>query len=137
MCEGNEPRSGERIFRRSFLEASRYRACASPAYALLQTRHHGLQPWLHSYGAPRLPWLQFFRGPCPPPSGLLKPKQLVAQEPGLDAADPELLIVIEHDDEGAAWDRHDPADHIDVDDRSPAEPDETGRIETGGEITQP
>src|SRR5207247_10460684 len=54
MCEGNEPRSGERIFRRSFLEASRCRACASPAYALLQTRHHGLQPWLHSNAAPRL-----------------------------------------------------------------------------------
>src|SRR5439155_7538799 len=42
MCEGNEPQSGERIFRRS------------AAYALLQTRYHGLQPWLHSNAAPRL-----------------------------------------------------------------------------------
>src|ERR1044071_9717348 len=42
MCEGNEPRGGERILRRS------------AAYALLQTRHHGLQPWLHSNAAPRL-----------------------------------------------------------------------------------
>src|SRR6266699_3594547 len=42
MGEGNEPQSGERIFRRS------------AAYALLQTRPHGLQPWLHSNAAPRL-----------------------------------------------------------------------------------
>src|SRR5881628_2520434 len=41
-------------FAAPFLEASRYRACASPAYAFLQTRHHGLQPWLHSNAAPRL-----------------------------------------------------------------------------------
>src|SRR5213593_3112822 len=37
----NEPRSGERFFRR-YAAHSQF------------TRHHGLRPWLHSHAAPRL-----------------------------------------------------------------------------------
>ena len=46
LFEPVQPRSGDRIFRRS------------AAYAC-STLHHGLQPWLHSFAAPRLKSVSF------------------------------------------------------------------------------
>src|SRR5438046_4092706 len=45
MEDSNEPRSGERIFRRS------------AAYLMGRNNNHALQAWLHSVAAPRLAWL--------------------------------------------------------------------------------
>ena len=69
--------------------------------------------------------------------GRLQAQQLLPKDPGLDTADAEFLIVAQKDGERAAGNRHDPADHIDIDDDAAAKPDETSRFKASRQISEP
>ena len=54
----------------------------------------------------------------------------------MDAADRELLTIREYDDKRSAGNRHNPADHVHVDDRASAEANEAVWIQTSSEIPE-
>ena len=54
----------------------------------------------------------------------------------MKTADPEFLVVVEHDGECAARHGDDAPDHLDVDERAAAKPDEGRGLETSSKIAE-